>query len=81
MSERTAWRGEVGPRAKKVREVGKGIAERCCTWMRLVAEEVNISLPMAGSLGMVRPFPSDYLLPSVKYPPEFVHSVSIRTNQ
>jgi len=53
-------------RAKKVREVGRGIAERYCTWMRPVAEEVNISLPMAGSLGTAGPFSSDYLSFSVK---------------
>jgi len=54
-------------KGKKVREVGRGIAERYCTWMRPVAEEVNISLPMAGSLRTVGPFSSDYLPFSVKY--------------
>ena len=67
MSERTVWREEVGSRAKEVREVGRGIAERYSTWMRPVAEEVNISLPMAGSLGTAGPLSSDYLPFPVKY--------------
>jgi hypothetical protein len=67
VSKRTAWREEVGSRAKKVREVGRGIAERYCTWMCPVAEEVNISLPIAGSLGTAGPFSSDYLPFPVKY--------------